>query len=68
MNNEISLDTMVWTKIEQQEKYLMRGETHKTSGTLYKDHLIILKEDDRSDGSSLCCLNLSIYFRSFCSS
>jgi len=49
---------MVWAKIEQEEEYLERDRI-STSGTIYKDHLIILQ--DGSFGGELRCLNLRIY-------
>jgi len=54
---------MRWTRVEQQEKYY---SLCKTGGVLYKDHLVILKDQLDSEENTLCCLNLRINsFESF---
>jgi len=56
---------MIWTKVEQQEKYLEERDDYnqfKHGGVLYKDHLVILKNALERRENTLCCLNLRIHF------
>ncbi len=56
------LDSMRWTKIEQEQNYLLgfHGYEDKYGGALYKDHLVIFKDKLTNKENTLCCLNLSI--------
>ena len=63
------LDSMAWTKVKQQEKYLQTPPSYtsefQSGGVFYKDHLLILQNDPRKKKTTLCCLNLGISFLSF---
>ena len=61
--------SMEWTKIEQQETYLLKRHTFSETALdcdIYKDHLILLRSGYRSsrdfEKDVLCCWNIRILF------
>jgi len=64
----LDLNSMIWLEIEQQEKYLEATDDKQRArfgGTVYKDHLVTLKQAITSPENALCFLNLGIYFMVF---